>query len=56
MQQVSSVIIVGAGSAGWLTALVLNTYCPYLQVSLIRPRKGSPIGVGESTQAREIEL
>jgi len=50
-QSVKSVVIVGAGSAGWLTALVLDTYCPYLKVRLVRPRKGSPIGVGESTQA-----
>ena len=51
MQSVKSVAIVGAGSAGWLTALVLNTYCPFLKINLIRPRKGEPIGVGESTQA-----
>ena len=51
MQPVRSVIVVGAGSAGWLTALILNTYCPYIRIRLIRPRKGSPIGVGESTQA-----
>lgn len=51
MQSVRTVIIVGAGSAGWLTALVLNTYCPFLNIKLIRPRKGSSIGVGESTQA-----
>lgn len=50
-QETRSVIIVGAGSAGWLTALVLNTYCPFLNIRLIRPRSGSPIGVGESTQA-----
>lgn len=47
---VESVAIVGAGSAGWLTALVLATYCPYLKISLIRPRENNPIGVGESTQ------
>lgn len=46
----SSVAVVGAGSAGWLTALALCTYCPSLHVKLIRPRKSSPIGVGESTQ------
>jgi tryptophan halogenase len=51
MQRVRSVAILGAGSAGWLTALVLATYCPYLKICLVRPRKGSPIGVGESTQA-----
>lgn len=51
MQSVRSLIIVGAGSAGWLTALVLDTYCPNLRIKLIRPHKGAPIGVGESTQA-----
>jgi 2-polyprenyl-6-methoxyphenol hydroxylase-like FAD-dependent oxidoreductase len=50
LQSVNSVIIVGAGSAGWLTALVLNTYCPFLKIQLIRPRANFPIGVGESTQ------
>lgn len=49
-QSVNSVVIVGAGSAGWLTALVLSAYCPYLKVRLIRPRDNNPIGVGESTQ------
>lgn len=56
MQPVRSVIIVGAGSAGWLTALVLNTYCPSFRVRLIRPRRNSPIGVGESTQADFLRL
>ena len=51
MQSVASVAIVGAGSAGWLTALVLNTYCPFLKIKLVRPRKLPTIGVGESTQA-----
>lgn len=50
MQSVNSVAIVGAGTAGWLTALVLNTYCPFLRIKLIKPRKNSPLGVGESTQ------
>jgi len=49
-QPVKSVAIVGAGSAGWLTALVLATYCPFLKIALIRPRDNNPIGVGESTQ------
>lgn len=56
MQPVKSVIIVGAGSAGWLTALALNTYCRFLKIRLVRPRKGSPIGVGESTQADFLSL
>jgi tryptophan halogenase len=49
-QSVNSVVIVGGGSAGWLTALVLSAYCPFLKVRLIRPRANNPIGVGESTQ------
>src|SRR5690606_5202392 len=51
MQLVRSVVIVGGGSAGWLAALVLSTYCPFLKIKLVRPRKNVPIGVGESTQA-----
>lgn len=56
MQSVKTVAIVGAGSAGWLTALVLSTYCPYLKIKLIRPRKLPTIGVGESTQADFLRL
>jgi tryptophan 7-halogenase len=50
LQSVNSVLIVGAGSAGWLTALVLSAYCPFLKIRLVRPRANNPIGVGESTQ------
>ena len=49
-ESVNSVAIVGAGSAGWLTALVLSAYCPFLKIRLVRPRENNPIGVGESTQ------
>ncbi len=49
-QSVNSVVIVGGGSAGWLTALVLSTACPFLKIRLVRPRDNQPIGVGESTQ------
>ncbi len=49
-QAVNSVVIVGAGSAGWLTALVLSAYCPFLKVRVVRPHENKPIGVGESTQ------
>jgi tryptophan halogenase len=49
-QRVDSVVIVGAGSAGWLAALVLSTYCPFLRIRLVHPRANNPIGVGESTQ------
>jgi 2-polyprenyl-6-methoxyphenol hydroxylase-like FAD-dependent oxidoreductase len=56
VQTVDSVAIVGGGSAGWLTALALNTYCPFLKVRLIHPSHGGPIGVGESTQPDFVEL
>ena len=49
-QPVNSVVIVGAGSAGWLTALVLVAYCPGIEIRIVRPRVNKPIGVGESTQ------
>lgn len=49
-QPVNSVAIVGAGSAGWLTALVLHAYCPNIKLTLIRPHDNVTIGVGESTQ------
>jgi tryptophan 7-halogenase len=49
-QSIASIIIVGGGSAGWLSALVLSTYCPFANIKLIRPRSNKPIGVGESTQ------
>lgn len=55
-QIVDSVTVVGGGSAGWLTALALNTYCPFLKIRLIRPRKGVAIGVGESTQSDFVQL
>lgn len=56
VQTVDSVAIVGAGSAGWLTALALDTYCPFLKTRLIRPSRGGAIGVGESTQPDFVEL
>jgi len=55
-QTTDSVVIVGAGSAGWLTALALDTFCPFLKIRLIRPSRGAAIGVGESTQPDFVEL
>ena len=45
IQPVRSILIVGAGSAGWLSALVLTTYCPFVKVRLLRPGGGRAIGV-----------
>ena len=56
MPTVRTVTIVGAGSAGWLTALALTTYCPFLKVRLVRLRGGAAVGVGESTQGDLAQL
>lgn len=56
MPSVRAVTIVGAGSAGWLTALALHTYCPWLQIRLVRLRGGAAVGVGESTQGDFTQL
>jgi len=56
MRLVRSVVIVGGGSAGWLTALVLSTNCPFLEIKLVRPKKHVPVGVGESTQTDFLRL
>lgn len=56
MQAVKTVAILGGGSAGWLTALVLHTYCPFLKIRLVSPRAIPAIGVGESTQSDFMQL
>ena len=43
------VIIVGGGSAGWMTATTLLTAKPDWNVSLIESKNISTVGVGEST-------
>ncbi|QGZ40367.1 tryptophan halogenase [Pseudoduganella flava] len=46
---INHVVIVGGGSAGWLTAGVLAADHPALQVTLIESPDVAPIGVGEGT-------
>ena len=43
------VIIVGGGSAGWMTATTLLTAKPDWDISLIESKNISTVGVGEST-------
>ena len=48
--QISRVVIVGGGSAGWLAAGIIAAASPaHVQVSLIESPDVAPIGVGEGT-------
>lgn len=48
--QITRVVIVGGGSAGWLTAGILAAQSPaHVQITLIESPDISPIGVGEGT-------
>ena len=46
---IRNVLIVGGGTAGWMTAAALLKLCPYIKVSLIESKNYPIIGVGEST-------
>ena len=46
--KVQNVVIVGGGSAGWMTCAALLKLCPWLNVVLIESDKPT-VGVGEST-------
>lgn len=51
--QANSVLIVGGGSAGWMTALYLNKYFNHqrqnLKITVLESDQIGPIGVGEAT-------
>ena len=47
--KVESVVIVGTGSSGWMTAVFLSKMCPHLEIAIIEDPDGKPVGVGEST-------
>ncbi len=46
---IKKVVVLGGGTAGFLTALALKRYLPDLQVVVIRSTKMGVIGVGEGT-------
>ncbi len=47
--KIESVVIVGGGSSGWMTAAALAKLCPHLEVALVESKDIKTIGVGEST-------
>lgn len=50
------VCILGAGSAGIITALTLRTFLPDVAISIMIPKTNKNIGVGESTQPDLVDL
>ena len=56
-ERVENVTIVGGGTAGWLTAMIINTFInsfregPAVKVTLIESPKVPTVGVGEATVA-----
>jgi hypothetical protein len=47
--KVESIVIVGGGSSGWMTAAALSTALPNIGVALVESKNIKTIGVGEST-------
>jgi tryptophan halogenase len=49
MKKIKNIVIVGGGTAGWLTALFIKKIIPYYNVTVISDEKIGIIGVGEAT-------
>lgn len=47
--QIESIVIVGGGSSGWMSAALLSKTFPDIEIALIESEISKPIGVGEST-------
>ena len=47
--QVNNIVIIGGGSAGWMTCAAILKLCPWINVVLVESDKTKPVGVGEST-------
>jgi tryptophan halogenase len=47
--KINNVLVVGGGTAGWMTAAALLKLCPHIKTSLIESSDYPIIGVGEST-------
>jgi tryptophan halogenase len=53
---VKNVLIVGGGTAGWLTALAMRQFFPHINVELIESEEIGVLGAGESTTSSFILL
>ncbi len=48
-KNVESIVIVGGGSAGWMSAAALIKFFPEKKITVVESKNTPPIGVGEST-------
>ena len=46
---VESLVIVGGGSSGWMSAAALSKLCPHIDITIIESPNIKTVGVGEST-------
>jgi len=47
--KVESIVVVGGGSSGWMTAALIAKKLPHIKLTVIEPENIPTIGVGEST-------
>jgi tryptophan 7-halogenase len=50
------IVILGGGTAGWITALYLNKIIPNISITLIEGKTTSTIGVGEATTPHFVDF
>jgi hypothetical protein len=56
MRKVRSIVIVGGGSSGWMTAAYLSHTLPGIQITLVESKNVPRIGVGEATTLTMLRL